>query len=504
MAAAIDHPSILPIYEAGEFEGQPFLVMRHVPGTDLKALIERKGRLEPSRAVEIVLEIGGALDAAHRRGLVHRDVKPANILIGDEADEEVVYLTDFGLTKGRSDERLTQTGKWVGTVDYMAPEQIEGKDVDGRADQYALACVLYEALTGAVPFRATATCRSCGRTSATTRRRPSEVRPELGTAIDDVIARAMAKEPEDRYATCRELARAASEALGVAPRRRRLRPARAARSPAAPSSAAPLAAGRSTGGGGTVVGGDAPSPPPTSQQPAASSARRSRLAAAQARADRRGRRPADRHRRHRRLRARRRQRQEAHRHGDRHGRRGARSDDRRGHPGDVRRAVVGRTGGVERRRHERPGRDDAAARLQRSHRQHGAGRQYRARGVEPAQQHAVRRGDVLDRRGDDADGHRDGGRRLPARDGGRGAGARQEAGAVRRPLRPHPGRRRGHPAGRLRRRHAHRLPRASSRGRARSGRASRTARSSTAACRRRTSTSPSATTAPTGSRSTAT
>jgi serine/threonine protein kinase len=143
MAAAIDHPSILPIYEAGEFAEQPFIVMRHVDGTDLKTLIERKGRLEPRRAVEVIADIAGALDAAHRRGLVHRDVKPANILIGDEGDDEVVYLTDFGLTKGRGDERLTQTGKWVGTVDYMAPEQIEGKDIDGRADEYALAATAY-------------------------------------------------------------------------------------------------------------------------------------------------------------------------------------------------------------------------------------------------------------------------------------------------------------------------------------------------------------------------
>jgi hypothetical protein len=248
MAAAIDHPSILPIYEAGEFEGQPFLVMRHVAGTDLKTLIERMGRMEPERAVQVCADIAGALDAAHRRGLVHRDVKPANILIGQEDDDEVVYLTDFGLTKGRSDERLTQTGKWVGTVDYMAPEQIEGKEVDGRSDEYALACVLYEALTGAVPYLRDSDVQIMWAHIKDDPPRPSVVRPELGTGLDDVIARAMAKDIDARYPTCREFARAAAEAIGAGARA------------AAP---APAATPSGTVVGGTLTG-DVPPPPPAS------------------------------------------------------------------------------------------------------------------------------------------------------------------------------------------------------------------------------------------------
>jgi serine/threonine-protein kinase len=153
LAAALDHPSILPIYEAGEIDGQLFLAMRFVAGTDLDSLIRRERVLTPERATAIVAQVASALDAAHSRGLVHRDVKPGNILIAEEYGEERAYLTDFGLTKNvGTAAHLTKTGQMVGTLDYVAPEQVQGGAVDGRADGYALACVLYQAVTGQLPF----------------------------------------------------------------------------------------------------------------------------------------------------------------------------------------------------------------------------------------------------------------------------------------------------------------------------------------------------------------
>ena len=198
--------------------GELFLAMRYVPGTDLRTLIERRrARLAADARSRSCEQVAGALDAAHARGLVHRDVKPANILIGrggPPTRPTTSYLTDFGLTKGRAASGLTQTGQFVGTVDYIAPEQIEGEGVDGRADQYALGCVLYECLTGAVPFAATATSRCCSRTSSD---EPPPARARCArscrTAIDDVIARAMAKEPDDRYATCGEFVTAVRDGL---------------------------------------------------------------------------------------------------------------------------------------------------------------------------------------------------------------------------------------------------------------------------------------------------
>jgi serine/threonine protein kinase len=149
LAAALDHPSVVPIYEAGEHEGQLYLAMRYVEGSDLKTLLERDERLSPERSLSILAQIADALDAAHRRGLVHRDVKPGNVLLDDDGH---AYLTDFGITKQRGGDS-TDTGQMVGTLDYLAPEQIRGEDVDGRTDCYALACVLYECLAGTPPFR---------------------------------------------------------------------------------------------------------------------------------------------------------------------------------------------------------------------------------------------------------------------------------------------------------------------------------------------------------------
>ena len=151
LAASLDHPNVVPIYEAGEADGRLFIAMRYVDGTDLKALLRREGALAPERAVAIAAQIADALDAAHGKGLVHRDVKPSNILVDQQGGREHAYLADFGLTQSVSDAGPTD-GQLMGTVDYVAPEQIRGDQVDGRADVYALGCLLFETLTGTLPF----------------------------------------------------------------------------------------------------------------------------------------------------------------------------------------------------------------------------------------------------------------------------------------------------------------------------------------------------------------
>ena len=152
LAASLDHPNVIPVYEAGEAGGRLFIAMRWVEGTDLKALLRRSGALEPARAIALAAQIADALDAAHRGGLVHRDVKPSNVLVDEQGGREHCYLADFGLTQSASDHGPTD-GQFMGSVDYVAPEQIRGDEVDGRADQYALACLLFELLTGTLPYR---------------------------------------------------------------------------------------------------------------------------------------------------------------------------------------------------------------------------------------------------------------------------------------------------------------------------------------------------------------
>jgi DNA-binding SARP family transcriptional activator/tRNA A-37 threonylcarbamoyl transferase component Bud32 len=198
IAAGMEHPNIVPIYEAGEAEGFLFIAMRYVPGTDLGNLIRREVTLDPERALWIIRETAAALDAAHARGLVHRDVKPGNILVvpgeGSEG-RDLVYLSDFGLTKRLEGGTggLTQTGQFLGTVDYVAPEQIEGKPVDARADVYALACVLFECLTGKVPFERDTQVAALYAHLGERPPRVSASRPDVPGEIDEIVAKALSK-----------------------------------------------------------------------------------------------------------------------------------------------------------------------------------------------------------------------------------------------------------------------------------------------------------------------
>jgi ABC-type branched-subunit amino acid transport system substrate-binding protein/predicted Ser/Thr protein kinase len=215
LAASLDHPNVIPIYEAGEHDGRLYLVMRYVEGSDLRTLLDREGKLSPERTLAILGQVADALDAAHRRALVHRDVKPANVLL-DEDDH--AYLTDFGITK-QIGGASTDTGRLVGTLDYLAPEQIRGDPVDGRTDCYALACVLYECLAGKPPFRR-------DNEAATMWAHMQDEPPPLrGHArLDAVLRKALAKDRENRYAKCGELIEAAAGALGLDVPTARLRP----------------------------------------------------------------------------------------------------------------------------------------------------------------------------------------------------------------------------------------------------------------------------------------
>src|SRR5215216_3163215 len=208
MAAAIDHPNVIPVYAAGEHDGSLYLVMRYVGGTDLHALLRDGGALEPEFAADVVAQVAAALDAAHRAGLVHRDVKPANVLLAGKH----AYLSDFGLTRlAGSDSGLTESGHWIGTVEYCSPEQLRGGRTDARADVYSLGCVLFAALTGGPPF-------AHGTVPATMLAHLNDAPPrpsERGAPpeFDRVMARALAKAPEHRYPSAGDLGRAA---LGAA------------------------------------------------------------------------------------------------------------------------------------------------------------------------------------------------------------------------------------------------------------------------------------------------
>jgi DNA-binding beta-propeller fold protein YncE len=219
-AAAVDEPHIVPVFEAGESAGVLFIAMRYVRGGDVRSLIGRAGPLPAVRAAEIVAQAASALDAAHARGLVHRDVKPANMLLESSGagagGPDHVYLSDFGLSKGAlAATDLTDRGQFLGTLDYVAPEQIEGRPLDGRSDEYALACSAFEMLYGEPPFRRE---QGVSVMYAHLSEPPPLVRsrrPELPAAVDDVLATGMAKRPGDRYGSCGEFAAALRGALGA-------------------------------------------------------------------------------------------------------------------------------------------------------------------------------------------------------------------------------------------------------------------------------------------------
>ena len=225
IAAALRHPNVVAVRQADEHHGLPFLVMDYVPGTDLREVIRQSGPIEPQRATSLLAQVASALDAAHDRGLVHRDVKPANILIATSDGREHAYVTDFGLAKRFDGEpsmsAITRTGAVVGTVDYMSPEQITGRRTDGRADIYGLGCVYFEMLMGVVPYRRENSLMAT--LFAHVNDPPPPLRGDLARRyprLRAVIERALAKEPSDRYASAGALAEDAAAAVDGSPRYR--------------------------------------------------------------------------------------------------------------------------------------------------------------------------------------------------------------------------------------------------------------------------------------------
>ena len=222
-AAAVDHHNIIPIYEAGEAAGVLFIAMRFVDGRDVQTIINQEGPLPPARVCDIVGQVAAALDAAHVHGLVHRDVKPANMLRDPSAGSDRtdhVYLSDFGLSKhsvSHSSPSLTSQGQFLGTLNYVAPEQIEGRPVDGRTDEYALACSTFEMLTGSPPFRREETLAIMYAQLSSQPPALTSSRPDLPAEVDQVMARALAKNQADRYPTCLDFAAALRHACGAGP-----------------------------------------------------------------------------------------------------------------------------------------------------------------------------------------------------------------------------------------------------------------------------------------------
>ncbi len=215
LAASIEHVNVIPVYEAGEDDGLLFIAMRMVEGTDLAQLLERVGGLEPARAARLIGQLAGALDAAHAHGLVHRDVKPANALLTPDQPEHL-YLTDFGVAKHiGGGAGVTEAGQWVGTLDYLAPEQIRGEAVGPGADVYALAGVIYHCLTGEIPFPRDNDAAKLWAHINAPPPAPSRLVRSLPPTLDGVIACGMAKDPDARYTSAGELARACASALGI-------------------------------------------------------------------------------------------------------------------------------------------------------------------------------------------------------------------------------------------------------------------------------------------------
>ncbi|MBO0843514.1 MAG: serine/threonine protein kinase, partial [Nocardioides sp.] len=213
-ASAVDHPNIIPIYAAGQESGVLYLAMRYVPGGDLHGMIQRTGPMSAEQAMTVLAPVASALDAAHAAGIVHRDVKPANILIDRVADGSLhPYLSDFGLATAAQLPGLTAAGLFLGTAAYAAPEQLSGHQVGPAADQYSLACVIHQVLTGEMPFRGdSAPAQMVARMDGVPSIR--QVRTDLSPRIDDVMAVGLSWDPADRYASCRELVAALGEVLG--------------------------------------------------------------------------------------------------------------------------------------------------------------------------------------------------------------------------------------------------------------------------------------------------
>ena len=222
-AASLDEPHVVPIYDFGDIDGRLFVSMRLIEGEDLQAVLDR-GPLSPQRAVRIIVQIASALDAAHEVGLVHRDVKPHNILV---AKDDFSYLIDFGIARSAGETKLTGTGAMVGTLEYMAPERLTAGTVDARADVYALTCVLHECLTGQLPYPGDSLEQQITAHLTLDPPKPSAINPAVPAEFDEVIARGMAKVPVARFQSAGELARGASVALvhceshtATAPRRK--------------------------------------------------------------------------------------------------------------------------------------------------------------------------------------------------------------------------------------------------------------------------------------------
>jgi serine/threonine-protein kinase len=240
-AAAVDDPNIVPVFEAGEANGVLFIAMRYVPGGDVGTLVRQLGPLPGARAAAIISAVASALDAAHAAGLVHRDVKPANMLVDARPGRpDHVYLSDFGLTKGSwSSTSLTAAGHFMGTLDYSAPEQIRGQQVDARTDEYALACVAFVLLSGQPPFHRNEAMAVMYAHLSTPPPALTSLRRELPPEVDEIMRRALAKAPEDRYPSCGDFADALRIALGL--RRYNSDPVIAPHPQASADQAAPLA-----------------------------------------------------------------------------------------------------------------------------------------------------------------------------------------------------------------------------------------------------------------------
>lgn len=214
VAAALDHPHVVPIFEADERDGRLYITMHLIEGGDVRDAVRSRGPLDPGFAVQILRQVCSALDAAHEKGLVHRDIKPGNLMLGGTEEEPHAYLTDFSLVRGgEGEETITKAGAIVGTLDYMSPEQLRGEEVDRFADVYALGCVLVYMLTGKPPFPRDSEPAIMWGHLGEPPPRPSETVEGLSPFMDEVVARAMAKAPGDRFPSASYLGDAARLAL---------------------------------------------------------------------------------------------------------------------------------------------------------------------------------------------------------------------------------------------------------------------------------------------------